>query len=57
MYMYKKNANMQSDVNGLGRAESLEISFIKWNCDVHTCIHAITYYMYNYYIITCQLIL
>lgn len=26
--MYKKNANMQSDVNGLGRAESLEISFI-----------------------------
>lgn len=55
MYMYKKNANMQSDVNGLGRAESLEISFIKWNCGVHTCIHAITYYMY--YIITCQLIL
>lgn len=56
MYMYKKkNANMQSDVNGLGRAESLEISFIKWNCDVHTCIDAITYYMY--YIITCQLIL
>lgn len=52
MYMcIKKNVNMQSDVNGLGRAESLEISFIKWNCDVH--IHAITYY----YIITCQLIL
>lgn len=44
---------MQSDVNGLGRAESLEISFIKWNCDVH--IHAITYYYIP--VVTCQLIL